>query len=155
MNLEICPKCESLLNTLSSSGRQICSSCKWTEPVEKTTTELKKNYFQVDKDGERQSKEEIPKPNNSQKESVTKTEQKSNNAGAIILFVLGVIVTFSGLNYDTTSCDYNYGIKSGCVHNTGLLNDRSNIVNVGGFLCVCGCVLFSKHQKIRIEKVDS
>jgi primosomal protein N' len=35
MNYKPCPKCDASLNILSSSGRQVCLSCKWTEPIEK------------------------------------------------------------------------------------------------------------------------
>jgi hypothetical protein len=35
MNYKSYPKCDGSLNILSSSDRQVCSSFKWTEPIEK------------------------------------------------------------------------------------------------------------------------
>ena len=152
MNYDSCPKCDGSLGILQSTGRQVCSSCKWIEPVKKTSNQEDINSqsnvdsweSEAKKEQENYSSEQIV--NNNQKESIIQSEQKDSNSGAKTLFIIGILVTLYGLNYDTTTCDYDYGFKSGCTHNIGLLNDRSNIVNIGGFLGVCGCILSTKSK---------
>ncbi|MDJ0902217.1 MAG: hypothetical protein QNJ55_25785 [Xenococcus sp. MO_188.B8] len=143
MNYEFCPKCDGSLNILQSSGRQICSSCKWTEPIEKTTTKLKKKYFQIDVEENQPNTEEIS--NDDQQKSILEIKQNSGSGGAVVLFVIGFIMMLSGLFYDTTTCSSSYG--TGCTHNIGLIHESSNILNFGGFLCICGCVLNVKPKK--------
>ncbi|VEP15987.1 hypothetical protein H1P_3940005 [Hyella patelloides LEGE 07179] len=152
MILENCPKCGDKLNFLQSSGRLICSSCKWINQ-DQTKKETENNSVIKQKDEEKHS-------NNNSFSSVRVIDKdqkfikiffrnKSVNTTGKILFVVGFVTMLLGLGYDTTVCSDRAEYIDYCfdrTHNIGKLNTRSNIVNVGGFLCVAGCVLFSKLQ---------
>ncbi len=159
MNLENCPKCEDKLNTLQPSGRLICPSCKWVQS--KSVNQIKSNSVPEQKN-EVIEKETEKKISFSSNQEINKDHKfikiffrdESINTTGRILFIIGFLTMLLGLGYDTTTCDYSYGIETGCTHNIGLLNNRSNIVNFGGFLCVSGCVLFGKSSHLTQDKKD-
>ena len=152
MDIQNCPKCDTLLNTLSPSGRSFCPSCKWMEPSEPKETPQKNNIVNDN------TAVEIVE----NKFSLLSEKAKANNPEFInnlfdsiqigitskLLSLSGlVIMLYGGMFFDTTNCSNSESsyFKS-CTHNIGLLNTRSNIVSIGGFLCVSGCVLFGKSR---------
>ncbi len=143
MNSETCPKCGSKLNTLQSSGRQICPSCKWANQTNNNTgVEETKNS-----NNELLEQKPIAKKQNFVNGLFS---DRSNNLTGRGFFLLGLVVMFFGVGYDTTVCNDSSEFSSVCLsraHNIGLLNTRSNIVSIGGFICVSGCILFTKSKK--------
>jgi hypothetical protein len=144
MNSEACPKCGEKLNILQSSGRQICPSCKWNNQSGNSNFEVeeKKNssYGLIEQ--------------NAITEKLNFVDglfsDHSNKLTGKIFFLLGLVVMLFGLGYDTTVCNGTSEFSSSCLsrtHNIGLLNTRSNIVNIGGFICVSGCILLTKSKK--------
>ena len=153
--LETCPKCGTKLSNLQTSGRLICPSCKWVEPKSTNKTQsnsvLKnKTEFSKDKIEEEIKKEEVsnqnPKDNYDTNFFKIFFRDESTQKTGKILSIIGFIIMLIGLRYDTTTCDNDFGIRTSCTHNIGLLNNRSNLVNFGGFIFLSGCILFSKPQ---------
>lgn len=159
MDIQNCPKCNTQLNSLSSSGRSFCPSCKWMERSEVKETPEKKNIVndgRMTKDIEKKSLlSQEAKAKNS--ELVNKLLMSSNNlfedkqiamTSKLISLSGLVIMLYGGMFFDTTNCSSSgSSYFESCTHNIGLLNTRSNIVNIGGFLCVSGCVLFGKSRR--------
>ena len=75
----------------------------------------------------------------------------NDNRMGILLFIIGIITMLGGLGMDTTVCSSNgkYSIFESCTHNIGKLNSRSNVVNTGGFIAVCGAVLTINTRKYK------
>lgn len=76
------------------------------------------------------------------------SDNSQRQAGKIF-FLLGILALFGGLSYKTSVCSDRSEFSSRClseIHNLGLLNDRSNIVNIGGFLLISGSILVSRHK---------
>ena len=154
MDIQNCPKCDTKLNTLSPNGRSFCPSCKWMERSEGKET-LKKNNI---------VKDNVNVQDTPRKYSLLSEKAKANNPEIInnlfdsiqmdidiaskLLSLSGlVIMLYGGMAFDTTNCSSTSSYFESCTHNIGLLNTRSNIVNIGGFLCVSGCVLFGKSRR--------
>lgn len=139
MNSENCPKCGDKLSILQSSNRQICPSCKWTNQT-KNKTEVEENKFSSNS---LVNQSTITKVSNLSNGIFS---DHSNKLTGRVFFLLGLVVMFFGLGYETTICNDSSEFSSACLsrtHNIGLLNTRSNIVNIGGFLCVSGCILIA------------
>lgn len=150
-----CSKCEGEgLTILQSSGRQLCRLCGWSST---------KHINEAKDPGDSNSKTEpsihselfSPSSNTSINETEdTKTNSPlkylttfSNNGTGITLFTIGIIIMIGGLGMDTTVCSKEGYLFESCTHNIGKLNTRSNIVNAGGFIAVCGAVLARKTNK--------
>lgn len=155
MALETCPKCEKKLSNLQTSGRLICPSCKWVQP--KSTNQIqsdsvlkhKTESFKEKIEEEIKEKEiSFPNQKNNSDSNFFKIffRDESTQKTGKILSIIGFIIMVIGLTYDTTTCDNSFGIKTSCTHNIGLLNNRSNLVNFGGFICLSGCILFNKSR---------
>lgn len=142
MKSENCPKCGDKLSILQSSNRQICPSCKWTNQT-KNKTEVEENKINNDSFGNQVAIAKVSSISNGI------FSDRSNKLTGRVFFLLGLVVMFFGLSYDTTVCNDSSEFSSVCLsrtHNIGLLNTRSNIVNIGGFLCVSGCILIAKFK---------
>lgn len=153
MTTENCPKCGDKLNALQSSGRKVCPSCKWISQSQ-TTNEINS----VSEPKNEKSEQKIESNSSVASTQVIDKDRKfikiffrneTINTTGRILFVIGLVMMLLGLGYDTTVCSDRGEYIDYCfdrTHNIGKLNTRSNIVNVGGFICVAGCVLFGKLQ---------
>ena len=153
MDIQNCPKCDTKLNTLSPNGRSFCPSCKWMERSEAKKTLEKNNIV----------KDNVIVQDTPRKFSLLSEKAKANNHEIInnlfdniqigitskLLSLSGLIIMlYGGMFFDTTNCSSSgSSYFESCTHNLGLLNTRSNIVNIGGFLCVSGCVLFGKSRR--------
>ena len=69
--------------------------------------------------------------------------------------VIGIFVTLTGYATETTVCDNQY-FKSVCTHNIGLLNDKTNQINTGGFITLAGVILLATDtQKSTVKQRQS
>lgn len=62
----------------------------------------------------------------------------------IVLLIIGVIAFFVAFNMDTTVAS-DFGSRR--IHNIGLMNDRQNIIIVGGVLAVIGAIFVAFARK--------
>ncbi|MGL5804587.1 MAG: hypothetical protein ACRC11_03970 [Xenococcaceae cyanobacterium] len=159
MALETCPKCEKKLHPpLKSTGRQVCSSCGWSD---KTISSEQLNNSNEEKTNDivlarldpilKYLQDKLDKIDKSEQINYTKRGFSNwifNNCNKI--FIIGIIIMLLGLFMDTTVCGEE-GLYKGCTHNLGKLNERSNVVNLGGFIAVCGSIFMissnKKHNK--------
>ncbi|HLP87677.1 MAG TPA: hypothetical protein VK184_03590 [Nostocaceae cyanobacterium] len=82
-----------------------------------------------------------PESNHSQDKSKNLFTTKNLNTAGKVFFVVGLLMmigTFFG--YNTVVC------RDGCNYNIGLLNEKSNLINIGGFLFLGGCVLVIQNK---------
>lgn len=120
---QFCPNCQGKLMILKS-GQTVCRYC-----------------------GERGDKNDTGEESKNQnyEEIINKLFPPS------IMVVIGeCIMLFTLFFYDTTVCYNNNGSIS-CTHDIGLLNNKSNLITIGGFLFLGGCVL-SKNQDEKSKK---
>lgn len=72
-----------------------------------------------------------------------------------ILLAIGILIILTGYTKDTTICDDEY-FRVGCTHNNGLLSNKTNQINIGGFIALAGVILLATNtQKSTIKKIDS
>lgn len=77
------------------------------------------------------------------------------NTWGWILLVIGIFTAITGHGKETTVCDNEY-FRSSCIHNNGLLNDKTNQINTGGFLALAGVILLATDtNKVSVKKRQS
>jgi hypothetical protein len=156
INLQTCPKCEKELARLNS-GTLICRSCGWTSKKKKPTVNQSQSAAsnQETTESSTPSSSIPPLTNNQplpQKPNLPVNlkglfGQKSLHSAGKLFFFLGLIVMFAGSQYDTTVCERDSFFPINCSHNIGLLNHKSNLINIGGFLFVGGCFLLTNTKE--------
>lgn len=58
-----------------------------------------------------------------------------------------LMMTFTLIGYDTTVCEESIlGSKYRCVHNTGEIGNKNNLIMYSGFLFLGGCVLLNNDE---------
>jgi ribosomal protein L40E len=172
LNESLCPKCEANLPPRLSSGRLVCSKCGWSDSPRKVETNNDLGYQLIG-----QIKNALtPLPNVSdvytnESESLDipakdKTKVKIAHTGSArvllggLSLLAGLFTMYSGLSYDISVSSSN---GYGRIVNDGKVSDRISLVNVGGFLAVCGsifitsgrsCSVNSKREIKRINQDD-
>ncbi|MEA5605243.1 MAG: hypothetical protein V7K68_22100 [Nostoc sp.] len=148
-NIENCPECQKVIVSLQS-GKLVCRSCGWTNIKNKAPVSNITN--------QNQKKEQLPpnlipqlkteETNNSQPKSSSLFSNQSLASAGKFFFSVGLLIMIGGFfKFDTTVCDSSeYSYLSKCTHNLGLLNDKSNFINIGGFLFLGGCVLIISNK---------
>ncbi len=140
-NLENCPKCQGSIITLNT-GKLVCRSCGWTSSNKTEINDYSRG-------------ENINETDLTNIKSVVYTLYKNNTlfsssslaGGGKLLFFLGLltmIITFFA--YETAICDKGSYSKD-CTYNIGLLNEKSNLINLGGFIFLGGCILIVNNKK--------
>lgn len=129
---QTCPQCQQKVISLNS-GKLICRACGWSDKKTEISPQTKlpsfsKNQFKIS--------------------SISKIFFNShNNLVGKFFFYLGLIMIISSSFYDTAVCERSeYSFSLSCTHNIGLLNEKSNLINIGGFLFIGGCILMTNIQ---------
>jgi ribosomal protein L37AE/L43A len=143
-NLENCPECQKEIVSLQS-GKSVCRSCGWTNIKNKPAVT---NITNQSQQNEQLTKKIIPQlnpeeTNNSQPKPGGLFSNQSLAPAGKLFFSVGLLIMIGGFfKFDTTVCDSSeYSYLSKCTDNLGLLNEKSNFINIGGFLFLGGCVL--------------
>ncbi|WP_107807063.1 hypothetical protein [Nodularia spumigena] len=141
-----CPQCQKEIVSLNS-GKLICRSCGWTSTksnpvVSKSTNQSQENEQQPKKLIAQVNTEETNNSELKPKNNGLYSNQSLTSAGKLF-FSVGLLIMIGGfIKFETTVCESSeYSFSSRCTHNIGLLNDKSNFINIGGFLFLGGCVL--------------
>lgn len=115
-----CPHCATTVPIEAHRSKVICRTCGWSEQVERL-----------------QSVPTAPEPKAMATE-VNRHFQEQNVLTRLgwVLFVMGALMLGAGLVYDTTG--------SRDVHNIGLISERDAVINIGGFLAVCGSIFIAR-----------
>jgi hypothetical protein len=90
------------------------------------------------------NKSDTVSPEVSKKPSVNKLKTTAN-----MMMVIGfLMMTFTLIGYDTTVCknDIETGREYGCVHNTGEIGKKNNLIMYSGFLFLGGCILLNNEE---------
>jgi hypothetical protein len=162
-----CPKCEAQLPPRLSSGRVVCSKCGWSDSPRQTEVKSDIGYQLLGQIKSALSSSEeykkgvkvtngIPVKGSSYESKPTHAgSTKPIHAGSTRVFLgsltllAGLWMMFSGLSYDTSVSSGEYSFRR--IVNEGRVSERASIINVGGFLAVCGSIFIASGRSCSVN----